>query len=161
VAGAWKPKLSGLPLVATRHAGIPEVVLEGENGPSRWKEGDRDGMAACDRPPWPTTGRWRSQLGSRPRPLLSPVHGEPSHREQLMDLDRGAVRADGPPLRLPAGAVKVKPPVDPPSPLVAPSAPNLLLDPGALGHSRHHHSRSSSLGKPLAHARAGRGRADP
>ena len=37
-------QLSGLPVVATRHAGIPEVVLEGQTG-LLVKEGDEAGMA--------------------------------------------------------------------------------------------------------------------
>ena len=37
-------QLSGLPVVATRHAGIPEVVLEGQTG-LLVDEGDEDGMA--------------------------------------------------------------------------------------------------------------------
>ena len=41
-------QLCGLPVVATRHAGIPEVVLEGETG-LLVDEGDLDGMAAAMR----------------------------------------------------------------------------------------------------------------
>ena len=37
-------QLSGLPVVATRHAGIPEVVLEGKSG-LLVDEGDEDSMA--------------------------------------------------------------------------------------------------------------------
>ena len=37
-------QLSGLPVVATRHAGIPEVVLEGQTG-LLVDEGDEPGMA--------------------------------------------------------------------------------------------------------------------
>jgi glycosyltransferase involved in cell wall biosynthesis len=37
-------QLSGLPVVATRHAGIPEVVLDGETG-LLVEEGDVDAMA--------------------------------------------------------------------------------------------------------------------
>ena len=37
-------QLSGLPVVATRHAGIPEVVLEGQTG-LLVEEGDEGGMA--------------------------------------------------------------------------------------------------------------------
>jgi glycosyltransferase involved in cell wall biosynthesis len=39
-------QLSGLPVVATRHAGIPEVVLDGETG-VLVAEGDVQGMAAA------------------------------------------------------------------------------------------------------------------
>jgi len=39
-------QLSGLPVVATRHAGIPEVVLQGESG-LLVEEGDEEGMAAA------------------------------------------------------------------------------------------------------------------
>ena len=41
-------QLSGLPVVATRHAGIPEVVRDGETG-LLLSEGDVDGMAAAMR----------------------------------------------------------------------------------------------------------------
>ena len=41
-------QLSGLPVVATRHAGIPEVVRDGETG-VLVSEGDVDGMAAAMR----------------------------------------------------------------------------------------------------------------
>ena len=41
-------QLSGLPVVATRHAGIPEVVRDGETG-LLVSEGDVDGMAAAMR----------------------------------------------------------------------------------------------------------------
>jgi glycosyltransferase involved in cell wall biosynthesis len=39
-------QLSGLPVVATRHAGIPEVVLDGSTG-LLVEEGDVAGMAAA------------------------------------------------------------------------------------------------------------------
>jgi len=60
-------------------------VLEGETGPSGGGRRSRRMAAAIGRP-WPTTRRWRSSWGSPPRPLLSPVHGEPITIEQLMDL---------------------------------------------------------------------------
>jgi glycosyltransferase involved in cell wall biosynthesis len=39
-------QLSGLPVVATRHAGIPEVVLDGQTG-VLVAEGDESAMAAA------------------------------------------------------------------------------------------------------------------
>jgi colanic acid/amylovoran biosynthesis glycosyltransferase len=39
-------QLSGLPVVATRHAGIPEVVIDGRSG-LLVAEGDEQGMAAA------------------------------------------------------------------------------------------------------------------
>jgi len=39
-------QLSGLPVVATRHAGIPEVVIDGQTG-LLVEEGDVKGMAAA------------------------------------------------------------------------------------------------------------------
>ena len=39
-------QLSGLPVVATRHAGIPEVVIHGQTG-LLVEEGDVKGMAAA------------------------------------------------------------------------------------------------------------------
>jgi len=87
-------QLSGLPVVATRHAGIPEVVLEGETG-LLVEEGDRDGMAAA-------IGRLADdpalaeQLGLAGRARCSAQFTVSHHIEQLMDLIE-RVRADGPP----------------------------------------------------------------
>ena len=87
-------QLSGLPVVATRHAGIPEVVLEGETG-LLVEEGDRDGMAdaigrLADDP------ALAAQLGSAGRTRCAAQFTVRHLIEQLMGLIQ-RVRADGPP----------------------------------------------------------------
>ncbi len=87
-------QLSGLPVVATRHAGIPEVVLEGETG-LLVEEGDLEGMATAiarlaDDPPL------AAQLGNAGRDRCAARFTVAHHIEQLMALIE-RVRSEGPP----------------------------------------------------------------
>ncbi|MFB6103169.1 MAG: glycosyltransferase [Haloplanus sp.] len=83
---------TGLPIVSTYHAGIPEIVRDGESGilvPER----DVDALADGLRDVFGMTDRW-SQMGRAGRELVETTHSIPAMIERLERLYRDIQHSD-------------------------------------------------------------------